>query len=1325
MSKLADNEDELVLEDQTITSPAPPKTKDSDEAVQLLVTAEIENGHDETSDEAVQENPEQLLIQLDEPKAEQPCVESKEDDKAEEEMEEAPAKVDEVKEVLELPPPPPPKRTSQTNQRLKKLSKMIKYTIPSKMPSPLMPSKKSKVERKSLKDKATENELTAFLKERRAVSESRFTLVDKGRSPSPAGIIERTKSDPDMSSAEDASSGKKNKDEDKDYGPNAWGMSPDNIKTLVEKFERQASPQPAVSPTRSLKSPSRDLKSPELVIKADHGKSKSPSPQRNSSVTIKNPAYTEPDKQSTTSPESGLDDNSKSESESKKGISTLDTYLFRVMDTKSIIDLMLKLLCIGSKKSRKDKKDRRRHSGCEACNSDREHKEHKKDKKRSKKDQQKRKKVTINSDTETKKSKASCNGTGRPPMPKSEDLGPPRDGFFKQLLIINEQEKKQAEAQQALVENQIQRTSRLTQKKSASIVHRPSFNTFLKERSKVSESKFRRDSSMSPIERTGTRYLPPGVLQGEQYFEHRAKFENGMKPVATFPRSLSNLERRSSSAVSHQGNNKQDDLRPTSSLSRGSSLPRPGSAGSSIDAEEYKNYVLEMIHSTQKNPRFQQLQAYYNLLDRALKLEKQSSNMDIHKLKSEAVVDFETWRKLRGKEKAKDELHLLMSSLREAQRARQFHFRPKEVASVRWRGDIRLRGRDKSVENLKNHFSKIAEQNGLTNEHVTKVQELNETKDVYKPKWRGSPVNKDIKRLQQPGKCPTPIANTLPRSTKSSLTPQQVNHLKGQLTEILDHSSRPSTMSKYEIQVHKINDQFKPKDLVVKPLKTQREIESEQRELSFKIGQEIKSLRQSQDQPREFNQDDKNDFLIVLTSPTQNEEVKANIQSCLDQGEEERPKSVNDIAKAFEERSLSPTRVASPPPIETGLSVREVKQSFEKLNELDSNKSKEPKLPVRTSSFYKAIEQGQKCPSLGKLSKSTSSLENLLDEEVKPPPAFHHYNDFSMSNPDISDNESKKKHSRYDWTNSNLYLDPVGSPILNNYGHYGQKVSDNGTKYSRAYLTLVKAGSVNTKLTKFEDPKVLKWSRGYSQKTLNKTNKRLEKDKDYVAKHITDPSKVIIKTKEVGNVNDIRQRLEMKAKSPIPFQAQQALAASVAHQEETLQPKLSITWNDQKAKLKHFCKKMSHSKILNKMIALQCATQSQTLDKGTEKLIFKTTQEDILKSVYQSGKVESKLDLFERPAPRPQSPAPAWAQRQDTAFSWSKRLNPTDCATSAQKHNQFRKYYGYHPGDQPKSLMEQKNQKNNELQPASLPVYLESLPPPPPIRGYYSFKQSF
>jgi len=127
-----------------------------------------------------------------------------------------------------------------------------------------------------------------------------------------------------------------------------------------------------------------------------------------------------------------------------------------------------------------------------------------------------------------------------------------------------------------------------------------------------------------------------------------------------------------------------------------------------------------------------------------------------------------------------------------------------------------------------------------------------------------------------------------------------------------------------------------------------------------------------------------------------------------------------------------------------------------------------------------------------------------------------------------------------------------------------------------------------------------------------------------------------------------------------------------------------------------------------------------------KKLLIRSNQEEVLKNVYQSGKVESKVDMFEKPAQRPQSPLPEWANKKTdkTAFSWSKRLNPDhNGATHAQKHNQFRKYYGYHPSEQqqsqPKSLT---NPADSEMvptsgsEPASLPVYLENLPPPPPIR---------
>merc|ERR1712039_224044 len=63
-------------------------------------------------------------------------------------------------------------------------------TLPSKTPETKV--KKESKERKSLKDKMKENDFVVFLTERRAVSESRFRVLDKIGSP---GKLTRTKSD--------------------------------------------------------------------------------------------------------------------------------------------------------------------------------------------------------------------------------------------------------------------------------------------------------------------------------------------------------------------------------------------------------------------------------------------------------------------------------------------------------------------------------------------------------------------------------------------------------------------------------------------------------------------------------------------------------------------------------------------------------------------------------------------------------------------------------------------------------------------------------------------------------------------------------------------------------------------------------------------------------------------------------------------------------------------------------------------------------------------------------------------------------------------------
>merc|ERR1711997_1366142 len=79
-----------------------------------------------------------------------------------------------------------------------------------------------------------------------------------------------------------------------------------------------------------------------------------------------------------------------------------------------------------------------------------------------------------------------------------------------------------------------------------------------------------------------------------------------------------------------------------------------------------------------------------------------------------------------------------MNNLKRAQKQREFLFRPKEAAEFRWRGDIRLRNRDQSVENIRNQFTKIAATKGQSTNQFQKIKELNEQKDTYRLNWRAT-----------------------------------------------------------------------------------------------------------------------------------------------------------------------------------------------------------------------------------------------------------------------------------------------------------------------------------------------------------------------------------------------------------------------------------------------------------------------------------------------------------------------------------------------------------------------------------------------------------
>ena len=729
--------------------------------------------------------------------------------------------------------------SSRKSPKSSKLSKTSKTIALLESRSPENKEKKDAQEKENTEtgSKIKDPEMETFLKERRAVSESRFRLMEQNKE-NEASPFTRTKSDHDIErrrknlaiSAAQKKSGTIGKTVDINSLKEKFeGMSPtppinqerqtpilpkDSITLYCNKgkgYIGQSQPgnYPKQRRAGSGESPSlKKGKSSSSLTKRSMMKSYSPLVQRKRQENDATPGGYN----STTATESEIEGKKKrGTGRSRKGNSKSSGH-------KS-----------GSKSSVSKKQQ---HSGCEACHSDREHKEHKKEKRRQKREKDKNVRI----------------GNGNPaipPLPKEYEYRSSTSNTFQKTLKEDEIERNQ----QKRLEERVSRSRRCkasdrVTKDIREIMKRPTSNLLLNQKKVVSESRFRKysdeDKNVSDTLQAASKTLPIGY----------GNLKN-LGTTQTFHRSISNLEKRN--LENQDAKEDYDDTeknisptRPHSEMSQRSvenyrpkSLPRPGSAtshhsqSSLVDQQEYKNYILEVLHATTKNQRFQQLRNYYNILDRALKLEKKSSTMDINHLNSDDVIDFETWRVMRHKEKAKDELSLLMNNLKRAQKERQFMFRPKEVDEFRWRGDIRLRGRDQSVENIRNQFTKIAATKGQTTRQFQKIKELNEQKDTYRLNWRAThsslpaTVRKAYKEkeaarkaLEMPlenknyGTTVTvkpmvhyeeskemslsslgPKSNASPKSRpaalnylnkkkRSTLTSQQVSNIKGQLNDI-------------------------------------------------------------------------------------------------------------------------------------------------------------------------------------------------------------------------------------------------------------------------------------------------------------------------------------------------------------------------------------------------------------------------------------------------------------------------------------------------------------------------------------------------------------
>lgn len=225
------------------------------------------------------------------------------------------------------------------------------------------------------------------------------------------------------------------------------------------------------------------------------------------------------------------------------------------------------------------------------------------------------------------------------------------------------------------------------------------------------------------------------------------------------------------------------------------SLTKSTSSLSSIDREDYQQYILELLHHKRKSKRYKDLRDFYASLSRMDQLERTFSSGDLRpRMKNEEIIDYDRWKRVRSKEKAEQELKTLYGKLKSVQRDKDFLFSAKDIDKFRWHGDCGLRCKERSVEDILQYFKKLqSEGNELES---SRRAAISAQKDTYKPLWRGSSVVNVATTMQKKANASRNadksadyhpyLQKSLGGSKKfwSSLSIEQVAILKKQLNEI-------------------------------------------------------------------------------------------------------------------------------------------------------------------------------------------------------------------------------------------------------------------------------------------------------------------------------------------------------------------------------------------------------------------------------------------------------------------------------------------------------------------------------------------------------------
>ncbi|CAG0900909.1 unnamed protein product [Darwinula stevensoni] len=646
----------------------------------------------------------------------------------------------------------------------------------------------------------------------------------------------------------------------------------------------------------------------------------------------------------------------------------------------------------------------------------------------------------------------------------------------------------------------------------------PSLTAYLTERRPVSDSKFRdRDPRPSRriIDSLKSTTLP---RTGSSIANRVLCFEESYTPI---PKSTLLVH-----AAKDQIARKEERERR-----------RSRDSSPSVDSQEYQRYILELFHSTPKSDRFLKLKKFYANLEKIARIEKTCSTADLIQLSRENMIDFETWKRFRTVERAQDELKALYKELDEAQTQREFQYKAKDQKSLRWHGDVSLRLRDSSMEDLKEKFATMEFRRAT-------VKRRHSHLDTYKPLLRSNSVldlTHKYDSLERMAKLESYCEyrrfsneqlyyDSWPASmiTVSAMRDAEISDLR------VRAASEPHPMSQKESNVlSKSSSISSPRHLGDKaatlPAPTKKRddpackeaiSEREKRNLSRKLSEELqekfqkRAQRHSDPRPgmletprtmtsfassdgsdQSFLSQDKSNFVLVLKPPGDGKEpnlsdIERSVDKVINGDHSESSSSVTSVStvinrdvfskvryyerKAFKARKNAVPKVIGP----THGDVRRLRHSIEMIAEREA---------ARTQDIYGTLPRGTggRSPE-GKKHGHSKSLASLNDLDRDSPPANgsadrhtppellpNYVPERTVSTLDLSGEAAEYPAP---FAKMHEKVNPIGDSSVfdgESGGHSLPPLDAESTKYWRTYLTKVKAGDVRRLKEKLESRNVI------------------------------------------------------------------------------------------------------------------------------------------------------------------------------------------------------------------------------------------------------------